>query len=489
MCKDEKYLICLSALFAVCYFVLIPHTTIPWCDEIGTTDTSVNVLKYGKWTSHVWKYSYNPLHAFLLIPWLSIFGISHTSVCGFSVLWAGLAIVSIVLTTYRRRIISTLLDGCILSVLLWFNWVMISIIPNGRIDTLSLFLTVLLLNEVFSNHKDQFIIRVFCLSFLIMFANVYAIPLLILFLLYITFFYHEGKQKYLKKSIVCMFGFVVSFVVICIFYVCVHQLIGYLNTYISFNGTLNPSAKISFIQRLANAYTMDYFSIALLIISSVMIVLKRKKELYLYLIFISVIPLLMVIAGRYASYYGWLFAVPVCMLFFTSCSSALNKTNKIILLVVLFVLGGYKIAERSINARERVSISNRINRVIESHKQMLETKNNVLFINELCYYSLRKLNCDIWYQYKELKNIPSPDEKFEAFINNKIENLDKKNKVMQLYDLLQDNISYMPEHGYLICTSEFERNSSVSYLNLHHYSCISETIQDEIILIEFEKAE
>ena len=490
MSKTEKYLICLSALFAVIYLVLIPYTTVPWCDEIGKTDTSVNILKCGQWASHVWKYSYNPLHAFLLIPWLSVFGINHMSVCGFSVLWGGLAIVLIVLTAYRRRLIPTLLDGSILTALLWSNWVLISIIPNGRIDTLSLFLTVLWVNEVFSFQKDrkgQNVIRMFCLSFLLMFANVYAIPLLILFLIYIIFFFHEGKQTFWKKSIVCITGFVVSFVSICIFYACVQQLIGYLNTYISFNGTLNPSTELSFVQRLIQAYTMDYHSLVLLVISSVVIILKRKKELYLYLIFISAIPLLMVIAGRYASYYGWLFAIPVCVLFFTSCINALNVTNKKILLVVLFVLGGYRMAERSMENSKLISISNQINRVVESHGQKLESKKNVVFINEICYYPLRELDCDVW--YRKLKDTPSPDEKFEVFINNKIKNPQLKNKVRRLYHSLQNNLSYMPESGYLICTSEYERNSSISYLNSHKYSCISEIVQDEISLIEFERTE
>ena len=72
-------------LFAAVYMAIQDYIAVPWNDEIGTADTAVNYVLFGKWDSNVWHYTYNPLHAFLLIGWLKIFGISHAIVCNINV--------------------------------------------------------------------------------------------------------------------------------------------------------------------------------------------------------------------------------------------------------------------------------------------------------------------------------------------------------------------------------------------------------------------
>ena len=78
----------ISLLYCILTICFIDYLSVPWTDEIGTADTAINVVLYGQWKSDVWLYIYQPLHAFFLIPWIFIFGISHTSVCSMNVIIA-----------------------------------------------------------------------------------------------------------------------------------------------------------------------------------------------------------------------------------------------------------------------------------------------------------------------------------------------------------------------------------------------------------------
>jgi len=126
----------------------IDYISFPWLDEIGTSDTAVNVTLYGNWVSHVWKYSYNPLHAFLLIPWLIIWGVSHLSVCSFTVLLSFISFVILLRILLKRSLLSTTLGVVVFTLLYWGGLEFARLITLGRIDILVMLFSILVVNEL-----------------------------------------------------------------------------------------------------------------------------------------------------------------------------------------------------------------------------------------------------------------------------------------------------------------------------------------------------
>ncbi len=479
----------ISVVFFVLYLFCIPFISIPWVDEIGTADTSINVLNDGIWMSNVWKYSYNPLHAFLLILWLYIFGITHLSVCGFG---AFIALISSIALTYalrKRKIINDDIQGILFIVLFWLGWNMITIVPSGRIDTLSMLFVILVIDSFTTDDASSPNTKYcFISSFLLILTNVYAIPLLLIFILF-YFFNNQDKKRLLFKRLKCIIcASIFAFLLICLFYIRVHQFVGYINTFFSFNATVNPSSKISLLSRIFNAYKEDYFSIILLVVTAIisLFIVKEKLSLKQFL-FVVLIPVFMVISGRYTVFYSWLFYIPCIILFIYYSGNRVSRRINTLFICIFITIGFSRMIFLMNSHKDDRILADKISGFVDTNMELFDNSENVLFINELCYYPLQKRDCKLWYHFQRLDDELTPNQKFHEFIMLHFTDSRKRETIWNLYTTLQDDISYYPSNGMMFCTSYDEMNTSNDFFKSHGYSSKVVQTNGPIYILEFLK--
>lgn len=483
----------IAFLFVLIYVLEIDHISFPWIDEIGTTDTAANVVMYGKWESHVWTYTYNPLHAFLLIGWLSVFGISHLTVCSLSVILAYIAYLILLRILINRCILLNPVNTIIYSFLFWGGYTFSTLLTQGRIDMLALIFTILLTNEIipigtrfYSDNK--WAIRLY--AFLFMATAIYPVPLFLF--LCMTIFYTYNKNAYIRSNLVIRYrvifvSFVLSFSLICLFYLYHHSMFRFLHTYLFSNATISANQK-TFVERIYEAYCLEVQALIICFISFFIIFFnKRYNRINVILsLFVLLIPLLMVIAGRYTIYYSWLFYIPVLVLLIYSISLISSSRIRVIILVLsslpLFIKSAVTYNERA----QTYQLLNKAEAFVNKNAKVLSSGENVLFFNSLFYYSLIENHAAPWVHYGGLKDKPSPTEKFSKLCEKYIENPVTRERLFSALIKIEDTDTYLPQKGYVLIWGEEEMENVTNYFNTNKYGYKLYSQSDSISLLYFQ---
>ena len=470
--------VCFAVFFALVYLVLIDYISIPWRDEIAWTDAPAHVALSGKWQSHVNQYVYNPLHGFILIGWISILGISHFTVCSLSVLLAFISYIVLLNILLRREIITGIVTVAIFSLLYWGGYGFSVLITQGRIDLLALLFTILLVNEIIpskdnilSENKWKFAIY----AFLLVGTSIYPVPAFCFFCIgmYIANRDKEFRKQLRSRYIYIIVGFISSFLLICLFYLYEHHFFRFINTYISFNATINHDAQTnSFIERLFNAYLLDIYSVTVLIVSSFILVANKNlkdKSHFKWIVWILAIPFLMVIAGRYRPYYSWIFYIPVIVLASYAVDNLKKNLKTFALIAVVASIMIRPVLKYHDFENKRNQLNNAIN-FVEQCSAYLNKGNNVVFNNSMFYYSLVDRRYVPWQKYKGLQEIPQPEEKFKAFIEKKFKDKEKRQQLLSIFNKMEHSDPYLPESGFFITEGNDEYKNTVDFLQNHKYN-------------------
>ena len=396
MIKAQRYFsigLGIALMFAIAYILCIDYISFPWRDELGTSDTAVNVALYGKWTSHVWKYSYNPLHAFLLIAWLKIWGVSHMTVCSFTVLLAFVGY-AVLLRILQKRDLLTGMTGIVAFTLLyWGGFNFAQLITYGRTDLLVMIFTILIVNEL-TPTKDGGFYHIkrwptLVYAFLLMGASIYSIPLLCCYCLVLLFTTMDKtvRQELKWRYLYAIIGFTVSFVLVCLFYYYVHGLFKFINSYLSFNATITHDDEgRGLIERLADAYRADIYAIIVLAAAVVLIVTQKElryKKIIASVIGVLCIPMLMVFAGRYRFYYLWIFYVPVLVIAGYAVDRLKKKWVSIAILALVVVSVSLRPVVLSQGFSEKRAQLSQIGKLVDESSSNLKARDDVLFGNSM----------------------------------------------------------------------------------------------------------
>lgn len=470
----------LALMFAIAYLIGIDYISFPWRDEIGTSDTAVNVVLNGQWASHVWKYSYNPLHAFLLIGWLKIWGVSHFTVCSFTVLLAFISFLLLLKILLKRGLLVSFTGIILFSLLFWGGFKFASLITLGRTDLLVMTFTMLVVNELtpmkdgsFYNIKRWPLI---VYSFFLMASSIYSIPALCCYC-FVVFFLNREKaiRKELRwRYFYAIIGFTASFFLVCLFFYSVHGLFKFINSYLSFNATINHDDKgRGLLTRLLDAYMLDIYALVVLAITiSLYAIQKRiKNKFYIaYFLFVLAIPMLMVFAGRYRFYYSWIYYVPVAVLASCAVDKLRNKWLTMSVLSFVLIMAIMRPVVLSKQFEENRELLNRVEDFVEDCSSYLTKGDNVLFNNSMFYYSIVDRRYVPWQKYKGLQEIPQPEEKFKAFIEKKFKDEEKRQQLLSIFNKMEHSDPYLPESGFFITEGNDEYNNTVDFLQNHKYN-------------------
>lgn len=440
--------IMLSILFVFLTIAYANVISLPWIDEISTIDTAVNVLQRKEWTSCLWPYTYNPLHLIIQIAWLYLWEISHTSAVALGVVIALIAFVVLIDRCHTRNLFNNARGYYLLLLGFWILPETRTIITNARIDTLNMLFAILTVDALwdYSNGKSYGASRsywkIFLYSFLLMLSGVYAIPV-IAFLCLVQIVGKIVIQQHIlaeiKYSLMAFAGVGCAFVTCLIFYLFNHNIVHFVYTYFSFSSTLSGTGE-SLVNRIISAYYEDGIIFLFLIVAFTLGVCKSKSSRLIKPYFlISMIPLIMCLAGRYSGYYHWLFYIPSVV--FITYSLSLFKCSIPILFMVIAVTayGGINII-RTVQNNQKV--------LYHLGSVTTQEKNVLLLDAPTLYYNFVA-------QGKRLWRMPShSDAKIESFVkkfDNKIIRHDMLHRIM---DYLQRHEPSLPPRGLIVSANE-----------------------------------
>lgn len=426
----------------VATILALDYISFPWCDEVGTTDTAANVVMHGVWRSHLWPYSYNPLHINLLIGWMKIFGISHMSVCAFGVVTGYVLFWVLRGMLVRARIVTDLPSNLLYAVLFWGGASFMGILTNGRIDLLTALFTVLMVNELlYEGETRKF--RLFIYAFLMMMAAVYPVPVVVMFgiCLLVGAKTKEERIEIWQKGLIAGFGVVLAFAVSCGYYAYHRQLVRFLYTYFSYNSTISGIAKVGFVQKLVDGYTYDWQALIMFGISAIacLAIGSLRKPAWRLVAFIGLIPLLAKYSGRYESYYSWMFYLPVvCLGLWT-----LNKIGRKWLVWAIFAIALVppicRIAKNSDRWNEMREAMDQAERAVAERSDQLYPGRQVAMSDVCFYYPLLRRGTEIWSAKKS--DDYTPEEKFMRFVNVHIKDEARRDQVINLYNRFERQYS------------------------------------------------
>lgn len=449
----------LSIVPAFITLAVLDSTTFMWYDELAMCDGVFMKALHGLSWSGVWACSYNPLYPLSLVAWVKLFGASHFVVCSFSVILAYFATVVISSVAHRRRWWNDSLSDCAFVFLFWGGWFFSWMITNARVDVMVLLLTVLFLDSLSSldSGKNSFL-RVFIIAALLFLAAPYILPLMFFFGLFLLVLGRIDRVMLVKRGLVATAGFGAGFIITALYYLVQRDIIRLLGSYLYFN-SITGYAFVPFWERVANGYLFDISAVVLLLLSFVLGALS--KAIRPYAVFAALIPLLMVIGGRYEPYYAWVFYVPSVVLLVAAIRGRFRRT-----LVSIAAIGAFSCAVHPVVSYMQTADA-RANRescrvFIERNSKWFSGGGDVVVAADLdgntgFYYPLLKHGVRIWYRGEEMLTGRTDEEKFTEGLAFLPGGEALGSRVKKLIPKIQRFMPLLPEKGFVLFYTEEDK--------------------------------
>ena len=480
------FTLCLVTFFAVLMASLLPFVTTPWVDEVGTSDAAIAILNGRAFHSHVWPYSYNPLHFFVLTIWLSLVGVSHFSVCALNIVIHVITSLYLVALLRKWDFIKSKLTILLLLSLLWGGFSLLGIVLNGRIDTLTL-LTVIFLVDCLTREKCSYSL-LFVSAFLTFGAAVYHLPPVIfgLGVLFLFPFAYLTRKEIFKRGFLVAFAFGLAFLSILIFYYFNQSLLRFVNTYISFSATASGKER-DLINEIIAAYTLEKEALFLFLVVFLTYLWSKhiRRSLHLPLLcLIGAFPLIMVLAGRYVAYYSWIFYLPSLLLFVFVYTKITSKKLLVLIPIFSFLFALFVSVFYIIDSNKEHLRYQKIEQFVNSLNYSFIGR-NVVFSNHKFYYFIINKNAIPWNRSDSIDL--SPKEKFKSFVKKIAKTKEREDILMTLFDKIQYVDISFPNNGLILTSTKNEFKALKSRLEQEDYHVEVLVSKDEFKLSSFSK--
>lgn len=447
------------------------YCTFPWCDELVLADAPANWALHGVLEGRVWPCTYNFLYPALLSVWFKIFGVSHTTTCSLSVLAAFLTVQACLHIASRRRLISGGLAEMSLVCLFWGGMTLSRIITDGRLDALTMLFTVLfadaLIPDANREENRRSLILTAAWAALLMLTSVYMLP--VLFLLGIALlatFRSQDRKIVFHKGLASAITFAASYAFMLIWYFLHGETIRFLGFYLYFN-TITGFKAEPMPTRILHAYCHNIEALVLMALAFIAAIALRKRlsqASVLALAFSLSIPLLMTIGGRYEAYYSWAFYLPVTIAILSLVSKAERRTIPLSICVLsgvtMFLQHQISQYRGSAPDREKAALGAAF---VESHRDLFTNGAEVVVGEGIeggqqeFFYPLLRSGARPWFRGYDTLNGPSDREKFKIGLGFLIKDPIQQDKVLESALRYQKCMPTLPETGYMIFTSEENR--------------------------------
>ena len=451
-------------LFALLPFALtlavLNSTTFMWYDELAMCDGVFMKALHGLSWSGVWACSYNPLYPMCLVAWVKLFGASHFSVCSFTVVLGYLATLLIASIAHRRKWWQGPMADCAFVLLFWGGWHFSWILSNARVDVLVLLLSALFADALAGREEGSpRLLSVFTCAVILFLAAPYNLPLMFFFGMLLLWTMKGRRLTLVKRGLAAALGFCVAFAITAIYYFAQRDFIRLLGSYVYFN-SITGYVFVPFWKRVMNGYLFDFSAIVAVLLAFVLGAFSKRVRPYA--IFVALIPVLMVIGGRYETYYAWIFYVPAIVLL-VSVANGKHRYS----LALLAVMGGLSCVVHPVVSYFRTE-SSRANQkacrlFVERNAKLFSEAEDVVVAADLdgntgFYYPLVEQGVRIWYRGPEMLSGRTDEEKFTeglAFIPG---GEARKEKAKAFIAKIQRFMPLLPREGLVMFYSEEEKS-------------------------------
>ena len=506
----NKYITYILAFLLYCItFYVATQCRFPELDEIYFADAPANLLLNGEWKSHIVysQFLYQPLYAFVLIPWMLIFGVSHYSVCGLGVLFGFVTCIALLQACKTLCLISHPWQEYLLIVGFWAVNTFTDFETFGRPDNLGMLITLLII-YTFLRYPNIASRNALLLGIMLILVGVYEVPVFIFFFsLMMIFSYNNRKELtcWLRKGVYFASGILVGELLVCVFF--------FLNRYTSlmsyiqytFMSSMNANATSTngVIDRMYETYTYNWYITFIFVLFIVLLIVKKISYNKIITFFIISLPGLMTLAGRFVPYYSWIYYIPLCVLMVYTLRNYKKAACTFISLLVLSSVSyfvsqwftTYGFQEATIG--ELNEKKNKCSNYFEEKRNIISHFDNVVLSEEQLYYHVVNSGGEVWFQYR--KNI---DSKLEFYNYNDMNGyLDSKLKrksddyinkpyigtFLYFYRYRNPRQPYFPEQGICIYTCEEEKTTSLAFLKHfgYNYNCLDDS--GEFSIYQFNK--
>lgn len=351
--------ICTYVLLSLA-FIIINLVTLcnlpPWIDEVMMLDTSYNMAVHGSWETTAWyrvvgQYpfsTYPPLYQMVATVWIWLFGGSLVTVRSMNLLFT-FVLGGICLRLMKRHGIPlTTWTVALFTVSLWGTSEMAWMYRNGRPDILCALvfvLTVMSIDTYLSVKRATTCISVIVSSALLFCSGVQAAAYLLTLWLFFFIVAKRRRGESLRLLVLLLTGVLLGLILVSLFMLYHGRLVAFVSSIVQYSATLSSialavlpwagevfgfdsvpytqklielSTESGFIERLSTIVEFRSFVI-LSIVALVAYGIIYRNNLrnlqsdkgFLMLLCALYVPFVMIVAGRFPSYYRWMAFIPL----------------------------------------------------------------------------------------------------------------------------------------------------------------------------------
>lgn len=308
------------SLFFVVNASTAPKSPTVWVDEVAYSDPSINFVLDGDFTSTAWStqgpdevWAGNvPLHQFLLIGWLEVFGISPTSVRSINYIFVVVGVMFLWLLMHNKNLSSPIFRLVAVVLLLCGQGITFSY-RSGRPDMIGFLLVCAGAAALLLKGRTRYGLLT-CIGALIPWAGLQFVPYTALLCGCIIFW---DRKLFLRTSLSVAGGGIAGTVGLFVFFklnsvwsdfvqsVALHTAAGgSVNT---FNGLQIYTGDLSYLVVLLSSLFLIFLH--LLYSNS-----EDIKPEFLYGLLVAVFsPIILFVLGKYPRYYTWMAYIPVVL--------------------------------------------------------------------------------------------------------------------------------------------------------------------------------
>ena len=356
---EMKSLIYTYALLSLT-FIIVNLVTLcnlpPWIDEVMMLDTSYNAAVHGSWETTAWyrvvgQYpfsTYPPLYQMVATTWIWLFGGSLVTVRSMNILFTFVLGVIFLRLMKRHGLRLTPWTVALFTVLLWCTSEMAWMYRNGRPDILCALvfvITVLAIDVYLSVKSKTSRVAVIVSSALLLCSGVQsAVYLLALWLFF--FIAAKGRRREsVRLLILLLTGILLGLILVALFMLAHGRLVAFVSSIVQNSATLSSIALVvlpwagevfgfdsapytqkllelstesGFIERFSTITGYRSFTILSIVALAAYGIIYRNNlrnllsdKGFIMLLCALYVPFVMIVAGRFPSYYRWMVFLPM----------------------------------------------------------------------------------------------------------------------------------------------------------------------------------
>lgn len=341
-------------------FIIINLVTLcnlpPWIDEVMMLDTSYNAAVHGSWETTAWyrvvgQYpfsTYPPLYQMVATAWIWLFGSSLVTARSMNLLFTFMLGGICLRLMKRHGLPLTTWTVALFTVLLWGTSEMAWMYRNGRPDilcALAFAITVLVIDTYLSVKSTTTRVAVIVSSALLLCSGVQSAAYLLALWLFFFIATKERRGENIRLLILLMTGILLGLILVTLFMLAHGRLAAFISSIVLYSATLSSitltllpwagevfgfnsepytqkllelSTESGFIERLSAITEYRSFvilSIVALVAYGIIYRNNIRKLLsnngFIMLLCALYVPFIMIVAGRFPSYYRWMDFLPL----------------------------------------------------------------------------------------------------------------------------------------------------------------------------------